>query len=143
MAKLRTLLFALLALLASTSVLADVVVVVGAGSGIKALKQDEVINIFLGRYRKLPSGVLARPYDLPAGDELRTAFYRKLVDKNPAEISAYWARLYFSGKTKPPEVSASVQELIKAVATVEGAIGYVERSQVDERVRIVLPLGNP
>ncbi|MBS0352847.1 MAG: hypothetical protein JSR83_02950 [Proteobacteria bacterium] len=143
MAKLRTLLFALLALLAPTSVLAEVVVVVGAGSGIKSLTQDEVINIFLGRYRKLPSGILARPYDLPAGDELRTVFYRKLVDKNPAEISAYWARLYFSGKAKPPEVSSSVQEMIKAVATVEGAIGYVERRQVDERVRIVLPLGNP
>lgn len=143
MAKLRTLLFALLALLAPTSVLAEVVVVVGAGSGIKVLTQDEVINIFLGRYRKLPSGILARPYDLPAGDELRTVFYRKLVDKNPAEISAYWARLYFSGKTRPPEVSASAQELIKAVATVEGAIGYVERSQVDERLRIVWPLGNP
>lgn len=143
MAKLRTLLFALLVLLAPTSVPAEVVVVVGAGSGIKSLTQDEVINIFLGRYRKLPSGILARPYDLPAGDELRTVFYRKLVDKNPAEISAYWARLYFSGKAKPPEVSASVQEMIKAVATVEGAIGYVERRQVDERVRIVLPLGNP
>lgn len=143
MAKLRTFLFALLAVLAPTSVLAEVVVVMGAGSGIKSLTQDEVINIFLGRYRKLPSGGLARPYDLPAGDETRTAFYRRLVDKNPAEISAYWARLYFSGKTKPPEVSPSPQELIKAVVSVEGAVGYLERSQVDERVRIVLSLGNP
>ncbi|MBS0345479.1 MAG: hypothetical protein JSR69_03385 [Proteobacteria bacterium] len=143
MAKLRTFLFALLAALAPTSVLAEVVVVVGAGSGIKSLTQDEVINIFLGRYRKLPSGGQARPYDLPPGDELRTVFYRRLVDKNPAEISAYWARLYFSGKTKPPEVSPSAAELIKAVASVEGAVGYLERSQVDERLRIVLSLGNP
>jgi len=128
-------------LLLSTAASAEVVVVVGAKSGVSQLTQDEVINIFLGRHRKLPNGQAALPYDLPTTDTMRADFYRRLVDKSIAEINAYWARLLFSGKTNPPQSGLSSQDVLKAVASVPGAIGYLDRSQADERVRIVLSLG--
>ncbi len=137
----RTFLSLLASLLLVAPACAEVVVVISAKAGVSKLSQDEVINIFLGRHRKLPSGEAAQPYDLPASDKLRGDFYRRLVDKSPAEINAYWARLTFSGKTNPPQVSPSLQDLLKTLASVPGAVGYLDRNQIDERVRIVLSLG--
>lgn len=118
----------------------EVVVVMDARAGIERLTQEEVINIFLGRYRKLPTGAMAIPVDQPANSTLRAEFYRKLVNKEPAEINAYWARLYFSGKTTPPAQAASETDVLARVAGSPAAIGYVERAQADARVRVVLSL---
>jgi hypothetical protein len=62
------------------------------------------------------------------------------LNKTPAEINAYWARLIFSGKTRPPRVVDSVERMLHLVATRPGALAYVERSQVDARVKIVFEL---
>lgn len=136
----RMLLAALAGLFLSTSANAEIVVVVAAKSGMGALSREEVTNIYLGRHRKLPSGQVAQPIDLPGSDTVRARFYRQLVNKSVAEINAYWARLLFSGKTNPPEVSASPRDVLAAVATKPGAVGYLERSQIDERVHIVFAL---
>jgi len=128
----------LLALLCWGDVLADVVVVVDARSGVERLSQEEVINIFLGRYRKLPTGITALPIDQPLAGGLRAEFYRKLADKDVSEINAYWARLYFSGKTRPPLQANSASEVLAHVLGNPGGVGYLERSQADARVRIVL-----
>lgn len=129
---------ALLGILSCADALADVVVVVDAKSGVERLTQDEVINIFLGRHRKLPTGIAALPIDQPLSGGLRAEFYRKLTDKDLAEINAYWARLYFSGKTRPPLQAASVSEVVAHVAGTPGGVGYLERHQADARVKIVL-----
>lgn len=125
-------------LLALGSARAEVVVVVDAAAGIERLTPDQVINIYLGRHRKLPSGIAALPVYQPATDNLRAEFYRKLVDKDLNEINAYWARLHFSGKTAPPTQATTAAEVLKHVIGKPGSIGYIDRSQADTRVRIVL-----
>lgn len=123
-----------------TSTRAEIVVVIDARSGVESLTHDDVINIFLGRSRKLPTGESAVPIDQPLDDTLRAEFYRALVNKNLSEINAYWARLYFSGKTKPPLQAKSAREVVAHVKEVAGGIAYIERAKVDERVRVVLSL---
>jgi ABC-type phosphate transport system substrate-binding protein len=117
---------------------ADPVVVVNARTGVERLSQDEVINIFLGRYRRLPTGVTAIPVDQPENSALRAEFYRKLVNKDLNEINAYWSRLVFSGKTSPPRQAASVSEVVSVLSKEAGGIAYIERGLVDSRHRIVL-----
>ena len=119
-------------------VLADVVVVARAQGEIELLDPDDVTDIFLGRYRRLPSGASAVPIDQPAGSSLKAEFYRQLVNKNLSEINAYWARLYFSGKTSPPLQAASNAEVISLLARTPHAIAYIDRKQVDGRFRIIL-----
>ena len=117
---------------------ADVVVVTSAQSNVERLSPNDVTDIFLGRYRKLPSGISAVPIDQPVGSHIKAEFYRQLVSKELAEINAYWARLYFSGKTSPPVQAASNAEVISLLVSTPGAIAYIERKQVDARFRIVL-----
>lgn len=116
---------------------ADVLVIVNPKSGVDRLTHDEVVNIFLGRFRQLPSGLTALPADLPAQSSDRASFYRLLVNKDVDEISAYWARLIFSGRTTPPRQTRGNDEMLRFVAETQGAIGYIERARVDGRVKVV------
>jgi ABC-type phosphate transport system substrate-binding protein len=113
-----------------------IVVVVAANAGVDRLTQAEVTNIFLGRFKKLPSGTRAQPVDVTP---LKEQFYARLVGKSLAEINAYWARLTFSGQTMPPR-QESLAQAVELVATVPGAIAYVERRHVDRRLKVVFEL---
>ena len=129
-----------LLLIATAPAHAEPVVVVSARSGIERLSRDEVVNIFLGRYRGLSNGTQAIPIDQPEGGSLRAEFYRRLVNKELNEINAYWSRLIFSGKTSPPRQAADAAEVYALLARNPGGIAYIERAQVDHRFRIVLEL---
>ena len=118
----------------------DIVVVVNPASGVESLSRNDVINIFLGGFRRLPSGIPALPVDLPQGNPVREEFYRLLVGKNPAEINTYWSRLIFSGKTRPPLQAARVEDAQAMVLGSVGAITYLDRSKVDGRLKIVFEL---
>jgi hypothetical protein len=138
---LHSTIFGLSLLLLSPLAAADLVLVANPGSGIERLSQDEVVNIYLGRYRRLASGTSAEPIDLSGDSEYKARFYRKLVGKSLAEINAYWARLVFSGKTRPPLQVASAEEALQQVVMRAGGLAYVERSRADKRVAIVFELG--
>lgn len=129
----------LLALLPTLAAAESLVVVVNPMSGVETLSRTDVINIFLGRFRQLPSGITAQPIDLPASPA-RVEFYRALVNKEPAEINAYWARLVFSGRTSPPIQTEHLEEVISALRAHPGGIAYLERSKVSRKEKIVFEL---
>jgi len=133
----RTILLIVGILLSTAEAAAELVVVANPKSGVDKLSRDEVVNIFLGRFRQLPSGLSALPTDLPAAQPERAVFYRQLVSKELSEINSYWARLVFSGRTVPPRQATSTDDLLGWVAKTPGSLGYVERARVDARVKIV------
>jgi hypothetical protein len=127
-------------LAAVPAVAGDLVVAVSSHAGIDRLTQDEVINIYMGRYRRLPNGAAAIPIDQPEVGDLKSEFYRRLVNKSLSDIHAYWARLVFSGRTSPPRQAESSVETLRQLASLPGAVAYLERNQVDSRFRVVLEL---
>ncbi|MDP1733457.1 MAG: hypothetical protein Q8L44_03740 [Sulfuritalea sp.] len=136
----RNLILFLSLLLLAPLAAAELVVVANPRSGIERLTQEDVANIYLGRYRHLASGLTAEPVDLAGDAGLKVRFYRALVGKNLAEINAYWARLVFSGRTRPPHVAENVEAALQYVAARPGALAYVDRVQADRRVRIVFEI---
>lgn len=136
----RRLIFILLCFVALPAQ-ADLVLVANPRSGVEQLSRNEVVNIYLGRYRMLASGLTAEPLDQPYESEMRESFYKRLVDKSLSQISAYWSRLVFSGKIHPPRVVNTPAEAVAEVAKYPGVLAYVDRSQVDHRVRIVFEFG--
>lgn len=115
------------------------VVIVNPASGVERLSREEVIDIFLGRYRKLPSGRAALPIDVESSKE-RARFYQLLVNKSPAEISSYWARLVFSGQKSPPFQVSDVKTAVELVESNPNAIAYVDRASVNGKVKVVLEI---
>lgn len=127
-------------MLATSHACAQLVVIANPKSGISALSRDDVVNIFLGRFRQLPSGISALPADLPASQPEKAQFYRLLVNKDLSEINSYWARLIFSGRTVPPRQALGNEDLLNFIGKTPGAIGYLEKSRIDPRVKVVLDL---
>lgn len=119
-----------------------IVVVVNQASGIETLSRTDVINIFMGRFRQFPSGVSAQPIDMPVS-AVRTQFYRALINKEPAEINAYWARLVFAGRTSPPIQTETQDDVLKVLRATPGGVAYLERSHVTNREKIVFELTAP
>lgn len=125
---------------ATSPALAELVVIVNAGNNVERLSREEVINIFMGRYRKLPDGTSVQALDNKGATSDRQDFYKKLLNKSLAEINAYWARLIFSGRTSPPIGLDSSGQILERVARDQGAIGYVERNALNHQVKVVYSL---
>jgi ABC-type phosphate transport system substrate-binding protein len=132
-------LLALGMLLAAQTVRAQtIVVIVNPSIGVQHLTRREALDIFLGRYRTFPSGASALPIDLDINSTERRQFYLILAHKDSSDMSSYWARLTFSGKISPPFAVADARMAVDIVANNPNAIAYVDRSAVDNRVRIAL-----
>lgn len=116
---------------------ADLIVVANPQSGVDKLSKDEIINLYMGRNRKLSSGINAIPVDLSAANAEKANFYSMLVNKNLPEINSYWARLMFSGQGSPPLQVESVDEALDIIASKKGAIGYIDRKKLDKRVKLI------
>lgn len=122
----------LITLLASIASAGDIVVIMGpAGS---TMTKDQVSNLYLGKNRDL------KPVDLPESDPLRESFYKKATERDVAQVKAMWARITFTGQGQPPLQEPSADAVKKAVAADPKAIGYINKSDVDATVKVVLEL---
>lgn len=134
--KTRLLLCALVCL-APLSTAAEVVVVVAANSPIKDLSDSEIADVFLGRLARLPGGTVVQPLDQAEGRPAREEFYRRLTGKSPAQVKAFWSKVIFTGRGRPPRALANDGEVIRALRENPLAIGYVDRGSVDPGFRIL------
>lgn len=116
---------------------AEVVAVVGARSPIGPLTEEQIADVFLGRLTRLPGGLLALPLDQAEGSPARDEFYRRVAGKSPAQLKAFWSKLIFTGRGRPPKSVASAADVLKFVRENPAAIGYVDRKYADASVRIL------
>lgn len=129
---------AVLALSAHAAAAADVVVIVSARSQVFSLRPDQVADIFLGQSGHFPDGAEAVALDLGIGSPLRDEFYAKVAAKSPALLKAYWTKMIFTGRGKPPRDAPNSAAVRKQVAENPALIGYIDRDALDSSVRPVL-----
>jgi len=123
--------------LASGAVSADVVAVVSAKSPVTALSKAQVTDIFLGKASRFPDGSQAIPIDQAEGSAVRDEFYDKVAGRSAAQIKAYWSKIIFTGRGQPPPSVSNNVEMKKRIGENPAAIGYIDRSMVDDSVRVV------
>ncbi|MBI5891031.1 MAG: phosphate ABC transporter substrate-binding protein [Nitrosomonadales bacterium] len=117
---------------------AGVVVVVSSKSTVKSLTAEQTTKIFLGKVVTFPDGQAALPIDQPEGSAARDEFYTKVVRKNPSQLTAYWAKIIFTGDGRPPMLLVDNIAVRKAIAKNPNAIGYIDKTAVNRSVRVVL-----
>ena len=117
---------------------ADVAVVVSSKSGAGNLTAAQVSDIFLGKSSSFPGGGAAVPIDQSEGSPVRDEFYTKVTGKSAAQVKAYWSKIIFSGKGKPPKDVADSAAVKKQLAENPNAIGYIDKAAVDGTVKTVL-----
>jgi ABC-type phosphate transport system substrate-binding protein len=119
---------------ASISAQAETVVIVSQKNPATRMFSEQASQFFLGKSN------LFTPVDQAEGSPIRADFYRKVADKDPAQVKALWSKLVFTGKATPPKEYASSAEVKKAVAADPKAIGYIDKSAVDDTVKVILTL---
>jgi ABC-type phosphate transport system substrate-binding protein len=128
---------ALASILAVNTVTAEVVVVVSSTSKITGLSNAQVTDVFLGKVNRFPNGTLAVPIDQVEGSPVRDEFYATFAGKSPAQVKSLWAKIIFTGRGQPPKAVSNSIEVRKLLAANPQAIGYIERSSVDNTVKIL------
>jgi len=116
---------------------AEVVVVVSASSPITKLSDNEIADVFLGKLTRLPGGTSLQPLDQAEGSAAREAFYLKFTGKSSSQVKAFWSKLIFTGRGRPPRSVANDTEVMRALRENPDAIGYVERGSVDASFRVL------
>lgn len=102
------------------------------------ISMDDLEKIYLGKSRSLPSGTSVTPIDQGDGSALRDTFYEKVTGKDGRAIKSYWSKKMFSGKGKPPKAVEGDSAVIDAVAGTRGSIGYIDGSNLTDRVKVLL-----
>lgn len=134
--KLSRLLGAATLALSSGFAWAEVVVVVNSAAGVDQVSASEIQQLFLGKRSDL-NGVSMTPIDLSEGSESRKIFYEKVIDKDAAQLNAYWSRLIFTGKGKPPKQYFDDAEVVETILENDDAVGYIDASAVSEGVKVI------
>lgn len=126
---------ALLSLLLIASARADVVVIVNL-LGPDYLSEIQVSKLYLGKSKHLPGQGKAYIIDMADDSDIKREFHQKVTHKNTSQLQAYWSRLIFTGKGKPPHTVRTPELILSLVSNNENAIGYIDESLVNDSVKI-------
>jgi hypothetical protein len=114
-----------------------IVVVTNQKNEVEALDKKGLINLFMGKYSAFPNGKQATPIDIEVEAKLKAEFYEALVGLPPARVNAYWSRLKFSGRVKPPEIELTIDDVKQRLEEDESALAYVYESYVTDKMKVV------
>lgn len=107
---------------------AELNVMVNESVVINELDRSELRQIFTGHRQYWSDGTKITVFVLQDGNELHKQFCREVLQMFPYQLSRLWDQITYSGQGITPVRVASYQELIEALESTSGAIGYVENS---------------
>jgi ABC-type phosphate transport system substrate-binding protein len=111
---------------------AEIAVIVNPKNPATRMFSEQAAQFFVGK------SSLFTPVEHNEGSALRSEFYQKVLNKDPATVKSIWSKLVFTGKGTLPKEYGSSAEVKKAVANDVSAIGYIEKSAVDDSVKVIL-----
>jgi ABC-type phosphate transport system substrate-binding protein len=117
--------------LAASATAAEIVVIVNPKNPATRMFSEQAAQFFVGK------SSLFTPVEHTEGP-LRNEFSQKVLGKDISQVKAAWSKLVFTGKGTAPKEYASSAEVKKAVAADVNAIGYIEKSAVDDSVKVIL-----
>jgi hypothetical protein len=118
------LIVASLLLAAETMAAASVQVVANPSVHSSSVSAEDLKNVFLGTKKSLPDGSTVEPVLAESG-AAHEAFLKDVLGKSDQALRNYFKTLVFTGKGSMPKSFASDADIVKYVAKIPGAIGYV------------------
>jgi hypothetical protein len=98
---------------------------------------EELRSLYLGKRGEWPDGTRAVPIDLEPGASSHRAFCSTVLRMSEAEYERYWVDQRVRGAGDGPRSVSSPGLVVKLVARVRGAVGYVPLSRVDGSVKVL------
>ena len=116
---------------------APIVVIANRDVSITRLDRDSLRAIFAMRQRTWPDGQAVHVFVLPNDADVHAAFAKERLAVFPHQLQLAWDRMVFSGTGQAPHRIRTQQEMLEAIASTAGSIGYIAREYLDERVQVI------
>jgi ABC-type phosphate transport system substrate-binding protein len=113
----------------------DFVVITSSRTQINTLTPKIVKELFLKK-KSFVSDQEIIPVNLPSNEKLRAIFEEKVLATDRTELSDYWIEQHYQG-IAPPLTQKSQAGVKAFVKSVKGAIGYIEKSQMESGLRVL------
>ena len=118
----------------------EIAVIINKNNPVDEITTKQLVDLYMGKLIAFPDGKQARPFDLEVNSPLREHFYEALTKRPIGSINAYWARVKFGGRARPPEHLDNSTLMLSRVQEIDNAIGYVKLSEVTTDVKVVYTL---
>jgi ABC-type phosphate transport system substrate-binding protein len=112
-------------------------VVIHPSSSLDSVTRKDLTRIFLKQRSSWGTGDLAKPIDQKPTSEVRIAFTEEVLGKSIREIESHWNAQVFSGKSSPPRMVGTDEEVLEFVRSNPGAVGYVSADTATDGVKIL------
>lgn len=111
-------------------------ILVAKSSGLQNIALADLRQLFRGRVITL-AGNVAIPLNHPPRAPDRVIFDRVALGMSADEIARYWVDQKIRGSGSPPRTVDSVSLLLRVIARLPGAIGYVREGFSSPEVRAI------
>ncbi|WP_021029194.1 hypothetical protein [Litchfieldella anticariensis] len=115
----------------------DIVLVVHPSVQTQSVTRDTARAIFAMRQRTWPNGQAIHVVVLPNRHPIHERFTKEVLGVYPHQLQLSWDRLVFSGTGQAPDQVSTPSDMLEHIATTPGAVGYIERGYLDERVQVL------
>lgn len=132
----------ILLVMGAQAALADYVVITNKQARPERVSREIIADMYLYKIKSFADGTDIRTVDQAVGSKARQIFYRTIVRKTEMELNRYWARRRYSGKGEPPVVLVGDDAVKSWVASTPGAVGYIDKKNLDSSVRVLLTIRN-
>jgi hypothetical protein len=113
------------------------VVVVNPKNPIRSLGAGEIEAIFTTRRLDWPGGSRIIAFNFPPRHATREEFDRRALHLDADEVARFWIDRRVRGGHPPPRQIPDAKTMLRVVASLETAVGYVAGGDVDGSVRAV------
>ena len=111
-------------------------IVTARANAIRDLPFPDLRQVYRGKHI-LVAGLRVIPFNHPTGTFDRVGFDRVLFGMGPDDIGRFWVDQRIRGGDPPPRTIDSVSLLLRVVAALEGAIGYVREGFAAPDLKVV------
>ena len=112
-------------------------IVLNRDNPVAVLTLPDLQRIFRKQTRMWPHGEPVVPVDWDATTEVRQEFTKQVLNRTVREMADFWVQQNITQGLTPPSTLKSARAVLRFVASVPGAIGYLPAAEVDETVKII------
>jgi len=119
----------------------EIDVVVAKSNPVGPLSREEARRIFMGEKSSWPGGKRITVLMFAPGQRERAIVLRDLFKMNESDYTKYFLQAAFAGRVQaPPKDLPSAVQVKARLAANPNAIGYLDKHDVDDSVRVLLKL---
>jgi len=115
----------------------EIAIIVHKSNGIPPMNRSQLSAIFKARSSQFPGGSRAAPVNLAPDDVARKGFDLAVLGMTPDEVERFWLDSKIRSGVGSPRRLSGPDAVVRYVASDESGIGYVDRSDTNDTVRVV------